>query len=73
MATVHANDARSSLMRLETLVSMHPKAPRDIPRIIGEAQLLLIHITRAKGGRVLREILDVQGYGPDDYHLQPLS
>jgi type IV secretion system protein TrbB len=73
MATVHANDARSSLMRLETLVSMHSKAPRDIPRLIGEAQLLLIHITRTKGGRVLREILDVQGYGPDDYHLQPLS
>jgi P-type conjugative transfer ATPase TrbB len=72
MATVHANDARNSLLRLETLVSMHPKAPRDIPRLIGEAQLLLIHITRAKGGRVLREILDVQGYGPDGYQIHPL-
>lgn len=72
MATVHANDAKSSLIRLETLVSMHPKAPRDIPRLIGEAQLLLVHITRTKGGQVVREILDVAGYGPDDYQLKAL-
>jgi P-type conjugative transfer ATPase TrbB len=67
MATVHANDARSSLLRLESLISMHPRAPRDIPRLLGEVQPMLVHITRTPGGRVLREIVDVQGYGPAGY------
>ena len=47
-------------------------AQRHIPRLIAEAQLLLIHITRTKGGRVLREVLDVQGYGPDGYQTNQL-
>jgi type IV secretion system protein TrbB len=66
-ATVHSNDAKSSLTRIETLVSMHPRAPRDIPRLIGEVQPILVHIARTKGGRVVREIVDVQGYGKDGY------
>jgi P-type conjugative transfer ATPase TrbB len=66
-ATVHANDARSSLTRIETLVSMHPRAPRDIPRLIGEVQPVLVHIARTKGGRAVREIVDVQGHGKDGY------
>ena len=66
-ATVHANDARSSLTRIETLVSMHPHAPRDIPRLIGEVQPILVHIARTKNSRIVREIVDVQGYGKDGY------
>ena len=66
-ATVHANDARSSLTRIETLVSMHPRAPRDIPRLIGEVQPILVHIARTKNSRIVREIVDVQGYGKDGY------
>jgi Flp pilus assembly CpaF family ATPase len=66
-ATVHSNDARSSLTRIETLVSMHPRAPRDIPRLIGEVQPILVHIARTKTSRIVREILDVQGYGKDGY------
>ena len=66
-ATVHSNDANSSLTRIETLVSMHPRAPRDIPRLIGEVQPILVHISRTKGGRVVREIVDVRGYGKDGY------
>jgi P-type conjugative transfer ATPase TrbB len=66
-ATVHANDARSSLTRIETLVSMHPRAPRDIPRLLGEVQPVLVHMARTKGGRIVREILDVQGFGRGGY------
>lgn len=69
-ATVHANDARSSLTRIETLVSMHPRAPRDIPRLVGEVQPILVHMARTKGGRVVREILDVRGFGQDGYQYQ---
>jgi P-type conjugative transfer ATPase TrbB len=61
-ATVHANDAKSSLTRIETLVSMHPRAPREIPRLIGEVQPILVHIARTKGGRVVRHIVEVSGF-----------
>jgi type IV secretion system protein TrbB len=70
MATVHANDARSSLTRLETLVSMHPRTPRDIPKLIGEVQPVLVHISRTKKGRVLREILEVQGHENGHYRIK---
>jgi P-type conjugative transfer ATPase TrbB len=68
-ATVHANDAKSALTRIETLVSMHPRAPRDIPRLIGEVQPILVHIARTKGGRIVREILDVQGFEDGEYQI----
>ena len=68
-STIHANDAKSSLTRIETLVSMHPRAPRDIPRLIGEVQPVLVHIARTKGGRIVREILDVQGFSDGEYKI----
>jgi Flp pilus assembly CpaF family ATPase len=68
-ATVHSNDAKSSLTRVETLVSMHPRAPRDIPRLIGEVQPILVHMARTKGGRIVREILDVQGFCNGEYRF----
>jgi type IV secretion system protein VirB11 len=72
MATIHANDARSSLTRLETLISMNPRAPRDIPKLIGEVQPVLVHINKTKKGRVLREILEVQEYMGGAYQLRSL-
>jgi type IV secretion system protein TrbB len=69
-ATVHANDGKSSLTRIETLVSMHPRAPRDIPRLLGEVQPILVHMARAKGGRIVREILDVCGYSANEYQFR---
>ena len=61
-ATIHANDARSSLTRMEMLVSMHPQAPRDISRLIGEVQPVLVYISRTKEGRVVREIIEVKNF-----------
>ncbi len=70
LATIHANDARSSLTRLETLVSMNPRAPRDIPRLIGEVQPVLVHVAKTKKGRVLREILEVEEYVNGSYRFR---
>jgi type IV secretion system protein TrbB len=72
MATIHANDARSSLTRLETLISMNPRAPKDIPKLIGEVQPVLVHINKTKKGRVLRDILEVQEYKGGAYQLRSL-
>jgi type IV secretion system protein VirB11 len=72
ISTLHANHAKAALSRLRLLVSMHPDAPDPIEPLIAEARPLLIHLTRAPGGRVLREVISVEGYGPDGYHFDSL-
>jgi type IV secretion system protein TrbB len=72
LATIHANDARSSLTRLETLISMNPRAPRDIQKLIGEVQPVLVHIVKTQKGRALREILEVEEYANSCYRIKTL-
>lgn len=63
IASLHANNAAAGLNRLSTLVAMHPNAPRGmIESLIGEAVDVIVHIARKDGGRVVREILEVQDY-----------
>jgi type IV secretion system protein VirB11 len=66
IATLHANNARAGLVRLATLVSMHPNAPREIEPLIGEATHVVVHISRQDGtpSRIVREVLEVQGWDP---------
>jgi type IV secretion system protein TrbB len=72
LSTVHADSARDALLRLEMLVDMSPSAPRQSERVIGRAKPVIAHLERAPGGRVLREIIDVQGHGPEGYQINPL-
>jgi type IV secretion system protein TrbB len=62
IATLHANNARAGLVRLATLISMHPNAPREIEPLIGDAVDVLVHIARKDGppGRIVREVLIVE-------------
>lgn len=62
IATLHANNAAAGLTRLSTLVSMHPNAPRDIEPLIGEAVDIVVHIARTEKGRIVRELLEVEGF-----------
>jgi type IV secretion system protein TrbB len=64
-ATLHANNAKAALSRLETLISMHPDSPHPIQPFIGEAVHLLVHIAREEGGRRVREVVSVNGYQSD--------
>ena len=66
IATLHANNARAGLVRLATLVSMHPNAPREIEPLIGEAAHVVAHISRQDGtpSRIVREVVEVQGWNP---------
>lgn len=58
LSTVHANNALSTLTRLENLVERHPNAPKRIPEVIAETLDLILFIEDRK----LSEILSITGY-----------
>jgi P-type conjugative transfer ATPase TrbB len=73
VCTLHANNARSALTRLRSLVNRNPEAPREIEPLIGETQPIVVHLCRdPECGRRVREILEVTGYGPDGYQTKNL-
>ena len=71
MATVHANDAVSGLIRLESLVAEATNAPQQ--RLIAEAVDLVIFIdeeSELRAGRKVRELLLVTGYANGQYLVE---
>lgn len=75
MTTIHANDTRDALSRLEVMVSM---AGFDLPvsvvrRYIGSAITLVVHLARLKGGvrRVMR-VSEIIGLDNGDYQMQEI-
>lgn len=72
-ATVHANDTRSGLTRLEMLVSMHASAPANIAALIAEAVDVVVHIARTPQGRRVQQMLQVRGLRGADYDVVALS
>jgi len=75
LTTIHANDTRDALSRLEVMVSM---AGFDLPvmvvrRYIASAITLLVHLARLKGGvrRVMR-IAEITGLENGEYQLQEI-
>jgi len=72
-ATVHANNARAGLVRLEMLVSMHRDAPARIQPLIAAAVDVVVHITRTPEGRRVREIVRVLGFEHDEYRTEPFG
>lgn len=71
MATVHANDAMSGLIRLESLVAEATTAPQQA--LIAEAVDLVIFIDEEPelaAGRKVRELLLVTGYADGQYQVE---
>ncbi len=75
LTTIHANDTRDALSRLEVMVSM---AGFDLPvavtrRYIASAITVIIHLARLKGGarRVMR-ISEITALESGDYAIQDL-
>jgi pilus assembly protein CpaF len=75
LTTIHANDTRDALSRLEVMVSM---AGLELPvgvirQYIGSAITLVVHLARLKGGvrRVMR-VSEITGFNNGDYQLQEL-
>lgn len=71
IATVHSNNAYAALTRLEQLVAEVSTQP--MPEVIGEAVDLIVSIERAPGGRVVREILHVEGFRDGKYLITPIG
>jgi type IV secretion system protein VirB11 len=70
-ATVHANDALSGLIRLESLVAEATTAPQQ--QLIAEAIDLVVFIDEEASlpaGRKVREVALVTGYREDRYQLE---
>jgi len=67
VATVHANDARAGLIRLEQLIAEVSQTP--MPALIGEAVDLIVVIAKTPTGRRITEVVTVQGHAGPDYCL----
>ena len=70
-ATVHANDALSGLIRLESLVAEATSAPQQ--SLIAEAVDLVVFVdeeSSVKAGRKVREVLLVTGYSNGSYQVE---
>jgi Flp pilus assembly CpaF family ATPase len=70
-ATVHANDAVSGLIRLESLVAEATSAPQQT--LIAEAVDLVVFVDEESSitaGRKVREILLVTGYSNGNYQVE---
>lgn len=71
IATVHANSAQAALTRLAQLIAEVSTQP--MPEIIAEAVNLIVSIERTPKGRVVREILRVNGFRDGDYDTTPVG
>ena len=70
-ATVHANNARAGLTRLEQLIQ---EAVITVPReLIAEAVDIVIHIERAGHGRKIKEISQIEGLKGGIYKMTSID
>jgi type IV secretion system protein TrbB len=65
IGTLHANDALSSLDRLEQLVGEVTEAPMQ--KLIASAIDLVVSIEKTKDGRIVREIMELEGFDGRSY------
>ena len=70
VATVHANDAKSGLTRIEALVAEVSSTP--MPSIIAEAINIIISIAKTKDGRRVKEVIRVKGFSANGYDIEPI-
>lgn len=70
-ASVHANDARGALIRLQSLVAEATEAPQQ--QLIAEAVNLVVFVDNEptlKAARKIRQVAVVMGYSNDAYELE---
>jgi pilus assembly protein CpaF len=72
LATIHANSAAKALRRFANLVlrSNAQATFSDIEAEIGEAVDFVVHVDREPGRRVIREVLQLNGYDRSKQSLQ---
>lgn len=69
VATLHANNAKAGLIRLEQLISeaLTDGGIRNMPSLIAEAVDLLVVISKTEKSRKVTEIAEVTGFDGDNY------
>jgi P-type conjugative transfer ATPase TrbB len=65
VCTVHANNARAGLIRMEQLIAEATPAPMGA--LIGEAVNVIVSIAKTAEGRRVKEVLSVQGFEDGQY------
>jgi type IV secretion system protein VirB11 len=69
LATVHANDARAELLRLEQLIGEVSVTP--MPSLIAEAINVVVFMRQfGRIGRRVTEIIEVTGHGEGEYRYE---
>jgi type IV secretion system protein VirB11 len=71
IATVHANSAVAALTRLEQLTSEASSQPMQA--VIGEAVDLVVSIERTAKGRIVHDLLRVNGFRNGEFEFCPIS
>lgn len=71
-ATLHANNCLAGLHRLKSLITRNPAAPTEIEPLIGETVHCVVHIARTPQGRIVEEIISVNGYENGHYNIEQL-
>lgn len=61
-ATLHANNCLAGLTRLKSLITRNPRAPAEIEPLIGESVHCVVHISRTPQGRVVQEVISINGF-----------
>jgi type IV secretion system protein TrbB len=65
VCTIHANNARAGLIRVEQLIAEASTAPMG--ELIGEAVNVIVSIAKTAEGRKVKEVLFVKGYHNGQY------
>ncbi len=68
MTTIHSNTADYALRRLEQLTAEVSQQP--MREVIGEAVDLIVSIERTSKGRVVRDVLHVEGFANGRYQTE---
>ncbi len=73
-ATLHANNARSGLDRLRSLITRNDSAPAEIEPLIAEAVHIVVNIARSEQkGRQVKEIIEISGYENGKYKIREIG
>lgn len=57
--TIHASSAKDTLLRLNSLVNRHPRAPKDTNTLISSVINLIIFMAKTTNGRKVRELVQI--------------
>jgi len=71
LATVHANDARTALTRMEQLIA--EVSERPMPHLLAEAINVVVSIQRTETSRRIGELVAVKGVRAGEYVFTDLN